>query len=95
MDERTQAHTSHKISFCNRNNGTITGVLDVLSFDVREILLETSMGMLMIKGSDLHVNRLNLEKGEVDVDGKVDSMTYSEVSNFAKSGESFLGRLFK
>ena len=37
---------------------------DVLSFDLSEILLVTDQGMLLIKGSDLHVNRLTLEKGE-------------------------------
>ena len=54
------------------------------------------MGMLMIRGMDLHVNRLTLEKGEVDLSGKIDSIQYSDV-NKAKNGqgESLLGRLFK
>ena len=51
--------------------------------------------MLMIKGNDLHVNRLTLDKGEVDVDGRIDSFTYSEQSGVAGKGESFLSRLFK
>ena len=57
--------------------------------------LETEQGMLMIKGNDLHVNRLTLDKGEVDVDGRIDSFTYSEQSGVAGKGESFLSRLFK
>lgn len=73
----------------------VSGVSDVLSFDLAEILLETDQGMLMIKGSDLHVNRLTLEKGEVDVEGKIDSLTYSEVSGYGSKGESLLGKLFK
>ena len=52
--------------------------------------------MLLIKGNDLHVNRLSLEQGEVDVTGKIDGLTYSDVENYHKGGgESFLGRLFK
>ena len=51
--------------------------------------------MLLIKGNDLHVNRLSLEKGEVDVEGRIDSIAYSEVDSYAKQGESFLGRIFK
>jgi sporulation protein YabP len=94
MDEK-QLNMVHKITLINRTTGTLTGVIDVLSFDVNEILLETGMGMLLLKGSDLHVNRLNLEKGEVDIEGRIDSMTYSEVNGYAKQGESFLGRLFK
>jgi sporulation protein YabP len=94
MDEK-QLNMAHKITLINRTTGTLTGVVDVLSFDVNEILLETGMGMLLLKGNDLHVNRLNLEKGEVDIEGRIDSMTYSEVNGYVKQGESFLGRLFK
>jgi len=94
MDEK-QIQMAHKLTLINRTSGTLTGVMDVLSFDVNEILLETGLGMLMVKGSDLHVNRLNLEKGEVDVEGKIDSFTYSDASGYTKHGESFLGRLFK
>ena len=71
----------------------LTGVVDVLSFDLTEILLETDQGMLMIRGSDLHVNRLTLEKGEVDVEGKIDSLTYSD-SVAKPTGTSILSRLF-
>jgi len=94
MDEK-QIQGAHKLILNNRSSGSVTGVVDVLSFDIGEILLETASGMLMIKGSDLHVNRLNLEKGEVDIEGKIDSMTYSDISGYSKTGESFLGRLFK
>lgn len=86
---------AHKVSMNNRRNCSITGVNDVLSFDVKEVLLETELGMLMMKGSDLHVSRLMLDKGEVDVEGKIDSLTYSEHDSFAKKGESLLNKLFK
>ena len=95
MEERTGTGSGHKIMISNRKSGVLNGVIDVLSFDVGEILLETEMGMLMIKGNDLHVNRLTLEKGEIDIEGKIDSFTYSDVKSSAKQGESFLGRLFK
>ena len=51
--------------------------------------------MLMVKGTDMHVNRLNLEKGEVDLSGNIDSFTYSDVHQQAKGGESLLGKLFR
>jgi sporulation protein YabP len=86
---------AHKLTLNNRRTGTINGVSDVLSFDLSEILLETEQGMLMIKGNDLHVNRLTLEKGEVEIEGRIDSLTYSEIAGYNKQGESFLGRLFK
>ena len=94
MEEKQYAK-AHKLILSNRRTGTITGVADVISFDIKEVLLETEQGMLMIKGSDLHVNRLTLEKGEIDIEGKIDSFAYSDVTSYQKQGESLIGRLFK
>lgn len=85
----------HKLSMSNRENINVTGVKDVLAFDVSEVLLETTYGMLSIRGKDLHVNRLTVEKGEVDVTGQIDSLTYSDVGAYKKQGESLLSRLFR
>lgn len=62
--EEKQISKAHKLVVNNRKTSMVTGVLDVLSFDLNEILLETEQGMMMVKGSDMHVNRLNLEKGK-------------------------------
>lgn len=86
---------AHKVVLSNRRTCNLTGVNDVLSFDENEIILETEQGMLMIKGGELHVNRLTLDKGEVDVDGRIDSFTYSEQAGMGSKGESLLSRLFK
>lgn len=86
---------AHKIILNNRKTGSFTGVLDVISFDIAEILLETEQGMLHVKGKDLHVNRLNLEKGEVDIEGDIDAFSYSQLPTAIKKGDSFLGKLFK
>jgi sporulation protein YabP len=86
---------THKLMLSNRRTCNLTGINDVLSFDENEIILETDQGMLMIKGTDLHVSRLTLDKGEVDIDGKFDSFTYSEQTGLNTKGESLLARLFK
>ena len=85
---------AHKIVLNNRNLGNLTGILDVISFDENTIVLDTDMGLLTIKGKDLHVNRLSLEKGEIDIEGRTDSLVYS-AGGGAKSGESFFAKLFK
>lgn len=51
--------------------------------------------MITIKGANLHVSRLSVEKGELDIDGTIESYAYSEVNFYAKKGESMLGRLFR
>jgi len=95
MEDLNGISRMHKVTMTNRKTCTLNGVNDVLSFDIHEILLETEQGMLMIKGDDLHVNRLTLDKGEVDVEGKIDSLTYSDVSGSGQKGESLLTRLFR
>jgi sporulation protein YabP len=94
MEEIIQSG-AHKALLSNRKNGNFTGILDVLSFDVSQILLETEMGMLSVRGKDLHVNRLNLEKGEVDLDGLISSLEYSDVPKPGEKAAGVLGRLFK
>ena len=95
MEELGGSVRMHKVTMTNRKSCAINGVKDVLSFDEHEILLETEQGLLMIKGDELHVNRLTLDKGEVDVDGKIDSFTYSDVTNSSNKNESFFSKLFR
>lgn len=94
MDEKTVS-LAHKVSFNNRQGGSITGIRDVISFDLNCILLETDFGMMTIKGKDLHVNRLSIEKGELEVSGTIDGIMYSEISSFSKKSESFFSKMFK
>ncbi|MBE5972193.1 MAG: sporulation protein YabP [Lachnoclostridium sp.] len=86
---------SHKLELYNREKGTVTGVLDVISFDENTIVLDTDMGLLTIKGKDIHVSRLSLEKGELDLEGRTDSLVYSSNESYRKSNQSLLSRLFK
>ncbi len=95
MEEVHNNVKSHRIILNNRGAGTITGVNAVISFDPNEILLETEQGMLLIKGKDLNVTRLTLEKGEVETDGKVDSFTYSDIKTGQRDESSIFNRLFK
>lgn len=92
MEDLNTSARTHKVSMVNRKSVSLNGVNDVLAFDLNEVLLETEAGMLMIKGEDLHVNRLTLDKGEVDVGGRIDSLTYSDTVN---KGESFFAKLFR
>ncbi|MCI7796792.1 MAG: sporulation protein YabP [Lachnospiraceae bacterium] len=86
---------SHKVMLSNREKGNLTGILDVISFDENTIVLDTDMGLLTIRGKDLHVSRLTLEKGEIDIEGRTDSLIYSAGDGGRKSGRSFFSRLFQ
>lgn len=93
MDEKMGL--SHRVVLNNREKGNMTGILDVISFDENTIVLDTDMGLLTIRGKDLHVSRLTLEKGEIDIEGRADSLIYSSSDNYRKSNQSLLSRLFK
>lgn len=95
MEEKKMIQ-SHKLILSNRQSGAVSGVRDVISFDEKMIVLSTQCGKLTIKGDQLHVNQLNLEKGDVDISGKVDTLIYSEDGKKSENRkESVLGRLFK
>lgn len=94
MEERISGG-AHSITINARKSGVITGVKDVISFDLHSVLLETEYGMLQIKGNNLHINKLLVEKGELSIDGTIDNMSYTAVSTAAQKSESVLARLFK
>ena len=61
MEEKaTAARSLHKLILNQRKTAQITGVKDVISFDMNEVLLETDMGMLQIKGKDLQIGRAHV-----------------------------------
>ena len=95
MEEKMPVKMAHKIIWTNRNLGSITGVRDVVSFDEKEVVLETDQGMLTIKGQELHVKRLTLEKGELDLEGLMEGLSYSESRSLSRQGETLFNRLFK
>ena len=86
----------HQLNLRDRKTGMMTGIVDVISFDSQQILLETTQGMLMIKGKELHVSRLCLEKGEVDIEGMMDSLVYTDGGTYARKQKgSLMKRLFE
>ena len=92
MEERKEA-LQHRIVWTDRKRGNITGVTDVGSFDETTVILETDQGILTLKGKGLHIGKLSLEQGEVELDGVIESMVYTG-SRPTKKG-SVLKRLFR
>lgn len=85
---------NHKISIFNRGTGVVSGVKEVISFDPNEIILDTEQGIMMIHGEDLHVTKLTVEKGEVELEGRVDSLAYSDNDSSEGMRGGFIRRLF-
>lgn len=96
METKVQAEPGpHKLLLQGRKLTELTGVKEVVSFDAKEVVLNTTMGALIIRGSDLLVKRLTTEKGEVELEGRVDSLVYADKAEKAGDGDSLLKRLFR
>lgn len=78
----------------NRNRLNVTGVIDVLNFDEEVITVVTDLGILIIKGSDLHLNGFSLDSTELSVEGEINSLNYSDKKVGGKN-ESVFSRIFK
>ena len=78
----------------NREKLSISGVLDVLSFDYQIVILETELGLLTVKGENLKINKLSIDTEEVIVEGDIFNLGYSEKDIDKKAG-GFLGKIFK
>ncbi len=81
---------SHSLILDNRSTLTLTGISDVLGFDEQTVNLVTDCGTLIVKGSSLHINKLNLDSKDVCIDGTINSLQY--LSNTPKQLKS---KLFK
>lgn len=87
-------NNEHDIILKGRKQLDITGVKQVESFDNEEFLLETVMGFLAIRGQNLHMKNLNVELGNVSIEGKILDLVYLDQGQQGKS-KGFFGKLFK
>lgn len=97
MEERKNinSNTIQNLILENRSKLSVSGVLDVLSFDDQIVIIETELGLLTIKGETLRINKLSIDTSEVIVEGQIDSISYSSKDLNKKSNEGFLGKIFK
>ena len=94
MMEEKQSAGVHRVLLENRKKAVITGVQEIHSFNENEVLLLSEAGKILLKGEQLHVRKLNLEKGDAEGEGRVDSLSYL-TRNAHKKDESILKRMFR
>lgn len=85
--------TNQNIIMENREKISVTGVIDIHSFDDELVLAQTDLGIITIKGEDLKMNKLNLENNELIIEGKIIAVAYSDINNNKKTG--IMNKLFK
>lgn len=90
MQEAIKAK-NHTMMLENRQKLVLTGAEDVNGFNEETVSVQTTSGLLIIKGEKLHIGKLNLETGDVTIDGKINAMQYLQSDN----ARSKLSKLFK
>lgn len=76
----------------DRRNLTLTGVQDIDSFDEEVVIVYTELGELTIKGTDLHINKIDVQSGELTMEGDICLLQYTQDR---PHGQGFFGRLFR
>ena len=85
---------SHEIKIVDRGIINLTGINKITSFDNEEFLMESNMGVILLKGEGLEIIKLDTHDGNVKIKGKVSSISYIE--NLKKNKEDgLLAKLFK
>lgn len=93
VEEKKTIKKVHNIILEDRKLLTVSGVADVDSFDEQTVVLFTELGELTIKGYDLHMNKLNVETGEVHIEGDIQALSYQDEAPRGNGG--LFGRLFR
>ena len=79
----------------NREKLNVSGVIDVESFNDECVIVDTELGVLIVKGIDLHINNLNIDNSELGIEGDIISCEYSEREGSRNKGGGFFARMFK
>ena len=77
-DSRPGSPAPHQVVLEDREHLTISGVEEVESFDESTIVMLTSRGTLVVRGEELHIEKLSLDGGDLRVEGSIDSLTYED-----------------
>lgn len=89
-------NAKHSVLIENRSRIKINCVEDVESFNEEKVVVYTAMGAMIVTGYDFKVSKLNVDDGQLIIDGEIDKVEYVEDAGNSR-GESggFLGRLFR
>ncbi|SDY57309.1 sporulation protein YabP [Proteiniborus ethanoligenes] len=95
VTEKKTTLKSNNIILEDREKLGISGVEYVESFNDNTIILFTSKGGLTIKGASLNISKLNLDDGNVTIQGIINSLNYTNKELSANKGGGLLGKMFK
>ncbi|MDD2956065.1 MAG: sporulation protein YabP [Oscillospiraceae bacterium] len=90
-EEKRMGKSPHNVILEDRRKLSVSGVSDIDSFDEETVVLFTDLGELTVRGLDLHINRLNVETGELTLEGEIHTLIYTD----DQPNKKLFARLFK
>ncbi len=93
--EELVTYGTHELKIIDRREISLTGIKKITSFDAEEFLLESNMGIILIKGSNLEIMKLDTHNGNLKIKGKINSFSYLENNKEKNHEESIFAKLFK
>jgi sporulation protein YabP len=93
VDEKKVVKLPHNLILEDRRALSVSGVADIDSFDEQSVILFTDLGELTVKGFNLHINKLNVDTGELTLEGEIYSLSYADEQ--PQKGGGFLSKIFK
>ncbi len=94
-DKNIKFGKKHNITINNREDIKMTGIIDVLSFDEELVICQSDIGVMVLKGLNLHVNKLDLDNGILELTGYVLGIQYEEDHVLSKNKPSLFSKIFK
>ncbi len=75
MNEREKT-SKGSIMIFERKSISLTGVVDILNFDETAVVMSTELGTLSVEGYEMHIKKMDIESGNVDIDGEIAGVMY-------------------
>lgn len=86
----------HNVMLYNRQQMTLSGVIRVDNFNDNVIVLITEAGQLTLEGENLHISKLFLDSGDMEIDGNISALFYTdEADSDSRKPKRFLSKIFK
>jgi sporulation protein YabP len=94
-DKKVSKPKTQNLILENREKLSVSGVIDVESFNDESVIIDTELGVLVVRGEDLHINKLNIDNSELSIEGDIISCEYSDRDDSRSKGFGFFGKMFK
>jgi sporulation protein YabP len=94
-DKKVLKPKTQNVILENRERLSVSGVIDVESFNDEMVIIDTELGVLVVRGEELHISKLNIDSSELNIEGDIVSCEYNDRESSKSKGFGFFNKMFK